>query len=160
MRVNRFRAFVVVIVTLLASLAVARPAAASSAPESNTAAWTCTRIKSNGTLVYSGRVLYSNTTASRVSIDRVVFDKAMWTPKGSTARRVAFIQAGVLVYDGHNTLIRDNIVADPWSGASAVFFWPQKWLWGTKSSPIIVVVDMDAAIDTAGYCQKPLYFWG
>lgn len=160
MRFSRLTALLVTLTTVAASLVIAAPAEADSTPESVSAPWSCTHANSAGRLVYLGRFLYSNTTGNRVSIDRVLFDSATWTPAGGSARRVAFTSAGAQIWDGHGTKIRDNYAGEPWSGATAVFHWPQKWLWGTKPSPIMARLDATAGISTASFCTKEFSFWG
>jgi hypothetical protein len=156
---TRLCALLGVAVIVLAPLAVSSPASAGSAPESNVTSWSCSVSGGRGTVVYRGRVLYSNTTRHRISIDRVTVDSAYQTPPGGTARRVALWDVSVVVLQQLPDVIRDGGTGPDWTGASATFFWPQKWVSAPTSNKVAVRVSSDVAVGSA-WCQRELYFWG
>jgi hypothetical protein len=160
---TRLPALIVAVLAMLAPVAVvaviAEPAAAAS-PVS----WTCWRTKTYGKLRYRGQVEYSVTTQQRVSINRVTFDDAYWFPNSGAARRIGMTAAGLVAWREPLTpanIYRDAGTADGWTGASAVFHWPVKWVRATTDRPLYLRIDADSTAEGAGWCQAPeLAFWG
>ena len=155
---TRLPALVVAVVAMLAPLAVAAPAEASSP-----ASWTCVRPKDAGKIRYRGQVKYTNNTGHRISINRVTIDDAYWIPNSGSARRIGLSLAGVLAFRNpiiDSNIFRDELTPEDWTGASAAFFWSEKWVRATTDDPLYVRIEMDSTAVGAGRCQAELVFWG